>query len=69
MNFDKIFHQGEMALISVNNRAMEYKMSERETNSGFGLSRPCSLRNSLQSAAHFLNSESVIPAAMDKGSL
>lgn len=44
-------------------------MAERGAKPRFGLSHPCSLCKSLQSAVHFQNSETVIPAAMDKGSL
>lgn len=58
-----------IALISGTNCALEYNMADSGAKPRFGLSHPHSFCNSPQSAVHFQNSESVIPAAMDKGSL
>lgn len=58
-----------IALISGTNCTLEYNMAENGAKPRFGLSHPRSLCNSLRSAVYFQNSESVIPAAMDKGSL
>lgn len=57
-----------IALISGTNCALEYNMADSGAKPRFGLSHP-PFCNSPQSAVHFQNSESVIPAAMDKGSL
>lgn len=65
-----MLHSGRdcIALISGTSCALEYSKAERGENPRLG-SVARSLCNSLQSVVHFQNSETVIAAAMDKGSL